>query len=286
MVQMLTANEIIYLTEKSYENRKKILKMVVGSPSHLGGAFSCLDIITVLYDKILKFNPSDPTWGSRDRFILSAGHKGIALYVTLQDKGFFEEELLWTYNKLGTRVGEHPNEKDLPGIEFPTGSLGHGLSAGGGMAAAGKIDKNDYRVFVLLGDGECAEGSVWEAAMAASHHKLDNLVAIVDRNNLQVNGRTFNVMNTGILEEKFRSFGWETRTINGHDFRQIYDSLKEVPFKNGRPSCIVADTIKCKGVTFKEDDFLSHHCHWDAEKTEEVLDLVEQNKQKELSSIE
>ena len=283
---MLSSNETKELINRSYDNRIKILRMSENISSHLGGALSCLDILTLLYSNILKLDSQRPCWSKRDRFILSAGHKGIALYAVLQSAGFFEEELLWTYNKLKSRLGEHPDEKLLPGIEFPTGSLGHGLSAGSGMAIAGKINKESYRVFVLLGDGECGEGTVWEAAMAAAHHKLDNLIAIIDRNGMQVNGRTEQVMNTAKLEEKFRSFGWEVKEINGHDFNQIYQVFLNVPFKKGRPSCVIANTVKSKGVTFAENDFLTHHCHWSIEKIDEAISIVDQNREKELSLIE
>lgn len=282
----MTSKEIKELLDKSYESRIKVLKMTRNSSTHLGGAMSCLDILTVLYNKILNINPNDPKWERRDRFLLSAGHKGVALYVTLQDMGYFEEEILWRYCHLNSEIGDHPNEKLLPGIEFPTGSLGHGLAAGSGMAIAAKIDKKSYRIFVLLGDGECDEGTVWEAAMAAAHHKLDNLTAIVDRNGLQVNGRTEEVMNTAVLEEKFSSFGWAVKTINGHDYNQIYDSLIEVPYKKDKPSCIIADTIKSKGITFAEDDYLSHNCKWNNEKIEEAISVVKKNKERELSAIE
>jgi transketolase len=283
---MLASSEIKTLIKKSYDNRIKVLKMSKNCSAHLGGALSCIDILTVLYNKILKFDPKKPDWQERDRFILSAGHKGVALYATLQDMGYFKEEVLWKYGLLNSGIGDHPDEKSLPGIEFPTGSLGHGLSAGSGMAIAAKIDKKNYRVFVLLGDGECEEGSVWEAAMSASHYKLDNLTAIVDRNGLQVNGKTAEIMNTAVLEEKFKSFGWESNTINGHDYNQVYESLLNIPFKKNKPSCIIADTTKSKGITFIEDDYLSHNCKWEESKIDEAIDIVSKNKQREMTSVE
>jgi transketolase len=283
---MLASSDKKTLLKKAYNNRIKILKMSKNCSVHLGGALSCIDILTVLYNKILKLDPENPKWEERDRFILSAGHKGVALYTTLQDIGFFKEELLWKYGLLNSGIGDHPDEKSLPGIEFPTGSLGHGLSAGSGMAIAAKIDKKNYRIFVLLGDGECEEGSVWEAAMAASHHRLDNLIAIVDRNGLQVNGRTTEVMNSAVLEEKFDSFGWKVKTINGHDYSQIYNSLVDVPYSKAKPTCIIADTVKSKGVTFAENDFLTHNCRWVDVKIDEAIDIVRENLKKELSSVE
>ncbi|MHB1347029.1 MAG: transketolase [Candidatus Humimicrobiaceae bacterium] len=280
----LSRQEILKLIDKSHNYRKTILKMMLLGEAHVGGAFSCIDIINVLYNKILKFDPKDPKWDKRDRFILSAGHKGIAQYVVLQDAGYFDEEILWTWESLNSRIPMHPDEKALPGIEFPTGALGHGLSFAGGMALAAKLDNKDHRIFVLLGDGECAEGSVWEAVMAAGHYKLDNLSAIIDRNGLQVNGRTFDIMDSSPLEEKFKSFGWQVKTINGHDFSQIFDSLSSVPFLENRPSLIIADTIKCKGIDFSENTAGSHHCHWDDKKIEEANKSLDKVKANEVSN--
>ena len=282
----LTKNEIKELTKKAYECRKNILKMMRFGEAHIGGAFSSLEIMTVLYNKILKHDPKNPKWEDRDRFILSAGHKGMALYTTLENQGYFNKEILWTYNSFNTKVPMHPDEKVLPGIEFPTGSLGHGLPVGQGMAHAGKLDKKDYRVFVMLGDGESAEGSVWEAVMSASNFNLDNLVVIVDKNGLQVNGRTKEIMNSESLEEKYKAFGWETKAIDGHDFNEIYDALSSVPFKTGKPSAIIADTIKCKGLDFAEDKYEYHHWHFKESEIEDVLKNVDECCREELCRIE
>ncbi len=282
----LSNEEIKNLIEKSYISRTNILKMMEKGEGHIGGAFSALDIITVIYNSILKFDPEKPKWEDRDRFILSAGHKVLALYATLADVGYFDEEILWTYNSIDTRVPMHPDEKVLPGIEFPTGSLGHGLAVACGIALSARLDNKDFRVFTMLGDGECDEGSVWEAAMSASHHGMDNLTAIVDRNGFQVNGATREVMDTSVLEEKFSSFGWEVKTIDGHDFKQIYEVLSSVPFKPGKPSCIVADTTKCKGLSFGEDKFEFHHWHCPLEEINDAIELVNDQKKKEYSKIE
>ncbi len=273
------------LINKSYKGRKNILKMAKFGEVHIGGAYSSLDIITVLYNEIMKHDPKNPDWKDRDRFILSAGHKCLALYVTLADQGYFDEDVLWTYNSFDTRVPMHPDEKVLPGIEFPTGSLGHGLPVSGGIAITAKRDGDDYRVFCVLGDGECGEGSIWESAMAAGHHKLDNLVAILDRNKLQVNGRTENVMSTAPLEDKFLAFGWEVKTINGHDFNQIYETLTSIPFKKDKPSLIIIDTIKCKGLNFGEDNFKFHHWHCESDKVDEGIELVEKVRREELAKV-
>jgi len=281
----LSKTELEELVNKSYMHRKNILKMMSKAEGHIGGAYSSLDIITVLYEKILKFNPAEPKWPDRDRFILSAGHKCLALYTVLADKGYFDEEVLWTYGTFRTKVAMHPEEKALPGIEFPTGSLGHGLPVGHAIALAARLDRKNYRVFVMLGDGECEEGSVWEAAMAAGHYGTDNLIAIIDRNMLQVNGSTDDVMNISPLDEKFRAFGWEVRTIDGHDFEQIYGSLSAVPFSPGRPSCIIANTTKCKGIDFAEGKFQYHHWHCEPEKINDAIEKVNTALGRELEKI-
>lgn len=281
----LSNEELKELVRRSYNCRINILKMMRFGEAHIGGAFSSLDIITLLYNKILRHNPKDPKWADRDRFILSAGHKCMALYAVLADQGYFEEEILWTYNTFNTKVPMHPDEKALPGIEFPTGSLGHGLPVGQGMAHIARLDKKDYRVFAMLGDGESAEGSVWEAIMSAAHHKLDNLIVIVDRNGLQVNGKTSEIMNTDPLEEKYKSFGWEVTTINGHNFDEIYDALSLVPFKKGKPSAIIANTIKCKGLPFAEAKFEFHHWHFSEDEIDNAIKNVENCCREELCKI-
>jgi transketolase len=281
----LKIKEIKELIENSYSYRTMIIKMVQNGEAHIGGAFSCIDILNVLYNKILKLDPKNPKWDKRDRFILSAGHKGIAQYVVLWDKGYFEEEVLWTWEKLKSRIPMHPNEKSLPGIEFPTGALGHGLSVGGGMALTAKLDKKTHKVFVLLGDGECSEGTVWEAAMSAGHYGLDNLTAIIDRNGLQVNGSTFEIMDSSPMDEKFKAFGWQVETINGHDFNEIYNSLSSLPFKKNKPSLIIANTIKCKGVDFSENTASSHHCHWNKENLEEAFKSLQSTKEMEILNV-
>jgi transketolase len=276
--------EIRKLMEKSYDCRKNILKMLRQGEIHIGGAFSALDVITVLYNKVLRHKPDDPEWPDRDRFILSAGHKCLALYAVLAEQGYFDEEILWTYNTFDTMVPMHP-ERKTPGIEFPTGSLGHGLPVANAIALCARLDKKDYRVFCMLGDGECEEGSVWEAAMAAGHYGTDNLIAIVDKNGLQVNGTTRDVMNIDPVEDRFQSFGWEVKTIDGHDYRQIYDVLTAVPFRKGKPSAIVSNTIKCKGLTYAEAKFQFHHWHCELEEVERAIEVVDEAKRKELERI-
>ena len=281
----LNEEELKTLINKSYKCRQNILKMMRKGEGHIGGAYSGLDIITVLYNKILKHDPKNPKWPNRDRFILSAGHKCLALYAVLADRGYFDEEVLWTYATFKTKVAMHPEEKLLEGIEFPTGSLGHGLPVGNAIALAARLDSSDYRVFVMLGDGECNEGSVWEAAMAAGHYKVDNLVAIVDKNGLQVNGTTEEIMNVEPLQDQFEAFGWAAKTVDGHDFNQVYDSLLKVPFEKGKPSAIVANTTKCKGLLFAENNYQYHHWHCQPEKIDEAIELVATQMRKELDKV-
>jgi len=240
--------------------RRNIIKMIQsGQGSHLGGSFSCIEIITALYFSVLRCNPQDPQWKDRDRFILSAGHKCLALYSVLAEKGYFDRNLLNTYDSLDSRLPGHPDRHKLPGVEANTGSLGHGLAIGGGMALAGKLDKKSYKVYVLMGDGEITEGSVWEAAEIANHYKLDNLIAIIDRNGLQIQGNTKDVLNIEPLLEKWNSFGWRTFEINGHDFAEILEGFENIPIKKDHPTCIVANTIKGKGLSFAENNYKYHY---------------------------
>ena len=285
-MESLSKKEIEEMLNISYSSRVDILEMMRNGEAHIGGAYSGLDIIPVLYNKILKHDPKKPGWKDRDRFILSAGHKCLALYVTLAQQGYFPRDLLWTYNTFDTKVQMHPDEKALPGIEFPTGSLGHGFPVANGIALAAGLDKKDYKVFVMLGDGECAEGTIWESAMSAAHHRLENLTVIIDRNGLQVNGRTENIMDSTPLEDKFSSFGWEVKIIDGHDIKQIYESLQVVPFSPGKPSCIVADTVKCKGLVLGEDKFEFHHWHCADDKIDGAIDNIKQQCEKEILNIE
>lgn len=252
--------QINNLKQTALNLRRNIITMIrSGKGGHLGGSLSCIEIITALYFSVLQCNPQDPKWEDRDRFILSAGHKCLALYSVLAEKGYFDKKLLNTYDSLDSRLPGHPDRHKLPGVEANTGSLGHGLAIGGGMALAGKIDEKDYKVYVLMGDGEITEGSVWEAAEIANHYKLDNLIAIIDRNKLQIHGNTKDVLNTEPLLERWSSFGWQTFEIDGHDFTEILKALKNIPTKKDRPTCIIANTIKGKGLSFAENNYKYHY---------------------------
>lgn len=242
------------------EIRKKILKMIYNSQtSHIGAALSCVDILTVLYFKTLTIDPSNPWFPNRDRFILSKGHAASALYATLSIRGFFPEKVLDEYCKDGSKLPGHSTMHSVPGVEVSTGSLGHGLSMGVGIALAARYDNHNYRTFVLLSDGECNEGSLWEAVMFAAHHKLDNLTAIVDCNKFQAFGRTKEVIDLEPLADKWNAFGWAIKEIDGHKFYDIEDILKKIPFKKGKPSAIIARTIKGKGVSFMENSLAWHY---------------------------
>jgi len=245
--------------EIAKEIRKKILKMIFTSQApHIGSALSSVDILTVLYFKIMSLDPKNALMKNRDRFILSKGHAASVLYATLAQRGFFPEEILDTYSLNGGKLtGELTNW--TPGVEVSTGGLGHGLPMGVGMAVAAKRDNLDYKVFVLLGDGECDEGSVWEAAMFASHHKLDNLIGIVDYNKLQAFGRTNEIINLEPFTDKWTAFGWAVKEIDGHNYLQIEEVLSNLPFTKDKPSMIIAHTTKGKGISFLEDKLESHY---------------------------
>lgn len=225
---------------------------------HVAPAFSIAEIMSVLYFQVLRVKPEDPKWPDRDRFILSKGHACLALYVALAERGFFPKAFLETYGRCGCILCGHPSSA-VPGVELSTGSLGHGLSVGAGMALAAKKDKKDYRTIVLLGDGECQEGSVWEAAMVASQLQLDNLVAIVDSNGLQGTGRTEEIVRIEPLVSKWQAFGWDVLNVDGHSTEMLSNAFASVPVTTGKPTAIVARTIKGKGVSFMENKAIWHY---------------------------
>lgn len=245
------------LYKKSYEIRKKTLDMIYKAQTgHTGGALSETDILTTLFYSVIRHDPKRPCWDERDRFILSKGHSVEPYWVILSDLGYLQENELDTFSAFGTRLIGHPNNK-VSGVEVNSGALGHGLSIGVGMALAAKKDNKNFRVFVLMGDGELAEGSVWEAAMAASHYKLDNLCAIIDRNKLQITGKTEEVMSQEPLKDRWKAFGFEVEEIDGHDYKEIEKALKEKT--QGKPRLIIAYTTKGKGVSFIENQVKWHH---------------------------
>ncbi len=240
------------LEAKAKEVRRLIIQMLDKAGSgHPGGSLSAADLITALYFNVLRFNSADPTWPERDRFHMSKGHCCPLWYAVLAETGFFPKEKLFTLRQLGSILQGHPDRK-TPGVESASGSLGQGLSVGLGMSLAAKIDKKDYRVYVLMGDGEVQEGSIWEAAMAASHFNCDNLCAILDSNGCQIDGRCEDIMGLEPLAAKWQAFGWHTIEINGHDMNQILAAYEQAKTIKNKPTIIIARTIKGKGVSFME----------------------------------
>ena len=246
------------LALKSVQLRRQTLLVIShAGAGHTGGGLSCLDILNVLYNRILNVSPATAQSPDRDRYVQSKGHAVEALYTVLADRGFFPASDLDTICHYQSHYVGHPT-RHIPGIEMNTGALGHGLPICTGMAIAAKLDAKPYRVFTLLGDGELAEGSNWEAAMAAAHYDLDNLTAIIDHNTLQISGRTRDVCSNEPLDEKFRAFGWAVKVINGHDFAALTNALSH-PAEPGKPTCVIANTVKGKGVSFMEDVAKWHH---------------------------
>ncbi len=234
--------------------RRNIIEMIYAASSgHPGGALSCADILTVLYFSEMNVSTNHPKDENRDRFVLSKGHASAALYATLAEKGFVEKDKLTSFRNINSILQGHPDMNKMPGIDMSTGSLGQGLSVANGMAMAAKMDGKDYRVYCLLGDGEIEEGQIWEAAMTASHYKLDNLCAIVDFNNLQIDGKVTDVMNVTPIDEKFKSFGFHVININGNDMDEILNAFEKARNTKGKPTAIIAKTIKGKGVSFMEN---------------------------------
>lgn len=245
---------IAELEEKARKMRVLVIKMAGMSECHTGGSLSIADIVAALYFHIMKVDPKNPKWEGRDYFVLSKGHTVPAVDAALAMRGFFPEEAMVTHLELDSIISGHACAKTTPGIDVSTGSLGHGLSIGVGAALGIRMDKASNRVFVILGDGELQEGSNWEAAMAAAHHRLDNLIAIVDRNRYQT-GPTEEMMALEPLADKWEGFGWSARSIDGHNMEEVVDALESVPFGRARPSVIIANTIKGKGVSF----ITNHH---------------------------
>ena len=234
--------------------RRNIIKMIYAASSgHPGGALSCADLLTVLYFSEMRVDVNNPKDENRDRFVLSKGHASAALYATLAEKGFLSKEELLGFRNINSILQGHPDMNKVPGVDMSTGSLGQGLSVANGMALAGKLDHKDYRVYCLMGDGEIEEGQIWEAAMSASHYKLDNLCAIVDYNNLQIDGKVTDVMNVTPIDEKFKSFGFNVININGNDIDEILSAFEKAKKAKERPTVIIAKTRKGKGVSFMED---------------------------------
>lgn len=260
------------LDERSKHLRRQIVRVLErGGRGHLGTSLSLVEMLRVLFDGVLRYDAKNPSWPERDRFILSKGHGCITLYVLLQEKGFFPEEELWKFCKFDGILGGHPDPK-VPGIEVSTGSLGHGLPVAVGMAAVAKRKGARHRVMTVLGDGECDEGSVWEAAMSAAKHRLDNLTAIVDYNKQQSYGSTYEVLDLEPFAKKWEAFGFAVREVDGHDVGALERVFAGLPFAKDKPSAIICHTVKGKGISFAENNLKWHHKS--SIKNNEVEDLL------------
>lgn len=257
----MTAKEKIRKIEEiARQLRQHIIQMTCAAASgHPGGSLSAADIIAVLYFHQLRHDPKNPTWADRDRFVMSKGHAAPVLYAALAEAGYFSVDYLKTLRKLGSALQGHIDMLSLPGIEMSTGSLGQGLSAANGMALAGKLDKKNYQVYCLMGDGECHEGQIWEAAMTSSHYKLDNLTAIVDHNKYQIDGKIKDIKNIQPFADKWKAFGWQVISCNGHKIANLITAFKKAKSVKGKPAILIADTIKGKGVSFMEERPLDYH---------------------------
>ena len=252
--------------------RKDIVSMICKSKSgHPGGSLSAVEILTALYFDQMNIDPTNPKMEDRDRFVLSKGHAAPALYATLAQRGYFAKEELNNLRQLGSMLQGHPDMKKVPGVEMSTGSLGQGFSVACGMAMAAKLDNAPWNVYALLGDGEVQEGIIWEAAMSAAHYKLDNMIAFLDYNGLQIDGEVESVMNINPIEDKFKTFGWNVITIDGHDFDQIFAALDMAKDTVDKPTMIIAKTIKGKGVSFMENQASWHGSAPSEEQLEQAL---------------
>lgn len=269
-----------FLDDKAIWLRKEIIRLsAVAGGAHLGGGLSMTDVIVALHYHVLNLKPGDPKWPDRDRFVLSKGHGAIAYCPILADLQFFPKEWLETFNRLDSPFGMHPDMNKIPGVEMSTGSLGHGLSVGIGMSLSSRLDGKKWRVFVLMGDGEMNEGMVWEAAQAASHYKLGNITAIIDRNKLSLDGPTEEIMAIEPIQKRWETFGWRVFDINGHDMEALVDTFDAIPpSSDTKPNLIIARTIKGKGVDFMEDDPIWHYSGLDSDKSDEAIKSIEKSR--------
>ena len=256
--------------------RKDAIKMVhIAHASHIASALSIADVLAVLYADVLKYDVKNPKWNDRDRLVLSKAHAGSILYATLAEVGFFDKKLLDTYDLNGSNFSGHISHKNVPGVEFSTGSLGHGVCVATGLALAGKLDKKDYRVFAIVGDGECNEGTIWETIMFAKQQKLNNFTIMVDVNKMQAMGDTKDVCDISPIGEKFRAFGWNVVEIDGHNHQEILDAVNKT-FDNELPKAIIANTTKGKGVSFMENNLTWHYRDPQGEDYEKAIQELEE----------
>ena len=267
----LTPEELTTLKAKAVQARKDIVDITAWSGgAHIGGALSVTDMMIILYYKYLKIDPAQPDWEERDRFILSKGHAGVGYAAILGRKGYFDFELLKTFNKFKSPFGMHLDGRKVKGVDVSTGSLGHGLPLGVGLALGARLQKKSWQTYCILGDGECNEGSVWEAAMSAAHYKLNNLVTFVDRNRLMIDGTTAEIMNIEPLADKWRSFGFIVKEIDGHNFEELAGAIEFAHAEKSGPVVIIANTVKGKGVELMENQVQWHYGGLDSALQEEA----------------
>jgi transketolase len=276
----LSNARIAQLTEQAREIRQMVLEMFISARGgHYGGSLSIIEVLVALYWELMRLDPSNPGWPDRDRLVLSKGHACASLCAVLARRGYFDKGLLSTFNQIDSPFGMHPDMHKIPGCDMSTGSLGHGLAVGIGMALAAMADRREYLVYVILGDGECNEGSVWESAMTASHYRLSNLIAIVDRNKVSLDGPTEEVMSLEPFADRWRAFGWNVMEADGHDFDQIYRSVNEARKSKSGPTAILAHTVKGKGISFMEGKHEYHYASLSREEIDEArieLDLKQE----------
>ncbi len=272
----LTKEEIKGLVKKAWDIRKLIVETTFTcGGSHLGGSLSQTDVLVTLYWKYMNIDPANPAWEDRDRFILSKGHGGVGWAAVLGEKGYFDKELLKNFNKTGSPFGMHLDSLKVKGCDASTGSLGHGLAIAVGLAVGARLNKKSYRTYCMVGDGELCEGTNWEAAIIATHHKLDNLTLFVDRNKLMIDGPTEDITSLEPIDAKFQAFGWETITIDGHDFAQIGDAIEKAQANKGKPTVIICNTIKGKGVELFENKSQWHYGGINSDLKEQALQCLD-----------
>ncbi|KUO70210.1 MAG: transketolase [Clostridia bacterium BRH_c25] len=272
---VINNQELLLLEDKAHELRNLCVDTVMwAGAGHIGGALSSMDIFTILYYKYLKIDPKRPDWPDRDRFILSKGHVGVGYAPVLADKGYFDKELLKEYNHTGSSLGMHLDSAKVPGVDASTGSLGHGLPMAIGMALAARLQNKQYTTYCLLGDGECDEGSVWEAAMSASHFNVTNLVTIIDRNKCMIDGPTEDVMKLEPFADKWRAFGFIVKEVDGHSFTQLSEAIDYALAEKSAPVAIIANTVKGCGIDFMEGDYRWHYGGLDSEKIEQCRESL------------
>ncbi|WP_350346526.1 transketolase [Heyndrickxia faecalis] len=276
-VPSISKEKIDLIKEKAKMSRLETIRLISKAKSgHYGSSFSCAEIFATLYYHVLRYDPKNPKWPSRDRFIMGKGHSAVGVYSILADVGFFPKDELDTYTDLGSAFGDHPDMNKIKGIDFSSGSIGHGLSVGVGMALAARVDGEKYRTFVLMGDGELEEGQTWEAVMSAPNFKLGNLVAIVDNNKVTVDGVTKKLMNVNPIKEKWESFRWNVVEVNGHDVEALIDTFDHLPPVDSEvPTVIICDTVAGKGVSFMENGFEWHVAYLGEDDMKKAIEEIE-----------